>query len=306
MPSNSGVPYCFVAMPWGDPIADQVLNDAIRPVLKKIGWDLLDPLEVESGAKIFDLVVKWIRACDFFIADVTTANANVMYELGLAHAWGKKSLLLTRSLDTGVFDLMFKYPVIVYASDLSGLKKLQANLGRRIEEFKCEPNKLSDPTLERFLIPQATLSFEIFSKSMDPKDVFGFVSRTLEVFGQIVHLQELSIKEIRVGSFGAWISSNIPSVAEVARKILFFIPEWRLINAKRIKIEAEAEVLRANARKFDAESEEIRRRSNRKDARLLFEVLESKSDGGTFRITIGDMIMLEKNEDGIINIGSPK
>src|SRR6266487_3819507 len=44
---------------------------------------------------ILDKINKMILESDFVIADCTGRNANVMYELGFAHAQGKKVILLT-------------------------------------------------------------------------------------------------------------------------------------------------------------------------------------------------------------------
>ena len=46
-----------------------------------------------------------IRRSKYVIADVTAANPNVMYELGLAHAAGRTPLLISQNMKKIPFDI---------------------------------------------------------------------------------------------------------------------------------------------------------------------------------------------------------
>lgn len=47
-----------------------------------------------------------LRECDGIVADVTDRSPNVMYELGLAHAYGREPLLLWRGESRTLADLL--------------------------------------------------------------------------------------------------------------------------------------------------------------------------------------------------------
>jgi hypothetical protein len=78
-----------------------------------------------------------IDACDGAVAILTGFNANVMYELGLAHAQGKRAILLCEFLPKEQrlpdlpFDLRNEY-VIGYSADWSSLRSC---LGEVLEQF---------------------------------------------------------------------------------------------------------------------------------------------------------------------------
>jgi hypothetical protein len=61
------------------------------------------------------------------VADLTGGNANVFYELGVVHAMGDKTIMLTQDLDRLPFDLK-SYRVLAYSPDEDGLTRLRAEL----------------------------------------------------------------------------------------------------------------------------------------------------------------------------------
>jgi len=87
-------PYCFVLMPFGkkrnaagtEVNFDAVYADLIAPAAEAAG---LEPIRADHeavGGLIHKPMYERLILCDYAIADLTTANANVFYELGLRHA----------------------------------------------------------------------------------------------------------------------------------------------------------------------------------------------------------------------------
>ncbi len=85
---------------------------------------------------ILDRVYNQISKADIIVADMTDRNANVFYEVGYAHALGKKTILLTQKADDIPFDLKH-YPHIIYNNKISQLKK---ELTSRIKWFLDNDN----------------------------------------------------------------------------------------------------------------------------------------------------------------------
>ncbi len=98
---------CFVIGPIGDKDAEQgsepretyeqaieVLEEVIGPACRAFGLDPLRADEIADPGEIPEQIFKHLRDDDVVIADLTGANANVMYELGLRHTTGKLTIQL--------------------------------------------------------------------------------------------------------------------------------------------------------------------------------------------------------------------
>ncbi|HEY6187200.1 MAG TPA: TRAFs-binding domain-containing protein, partial [Pyrinomonadaceae bacterium] len=88
------LPLCFVLMPFGmkkDPSGgpdidfDRIYQDAIHPGIEAAGMEPVRADEERTGGIIHRAMFERLLLCDFAVADLTTANANVFYELGVRH-----------------------------------------------------------------------------------------------------------------------------------------------------------------------------------------------------------------------------
>ena len=84
---------CFVVMPFGvktdsaGPVAfDAVYKQIIAPAIEAAGLEALRADEEATGGIIHKPMFERLLLCRFAVADLTTANANVFYELGVRHA----------------------------------------------------------------------------------------------------------------------------------------------------------------------------------------------------------------------------
>jgi len=87
-------PLCFVIMPFHkkpDPAGgpeidfDRIYKNALEPAIKAAGMDPIRADEERTGGIIHKPMFERLLLCDYAIADLTTANANVFYELGVRH-----------------------------------------------------------------------------------------------------------------------------------------------------------------------------------------------------------------------------
>jgi hypothetical protein len=96
------LPLCFVLMPFGrKPGAggamidfDAVYRDLIAPAIRDAGLEPLRADEEQAGGIIHKPMYERLILCDYAVADLTTANANVFYELGLRHGIKPSSTVL--------------------------------------------------------------------------------------------------------------------------------------------------------------------------------------------------------------------
>ena len=127
---------CFVIMPFGE---DHVsLYDlVIEPTLLKVGHSAirLDRTGIPGDAG--NQIHEGIRRCDYVIAVLDGLKANVLYEIGLAHAYGKRTILMNHAGGFGEsaipFDLALQQRLEYRALDanlLDRLKKAIASMPR--------------------------------------------------------------------------------------------------------------------------------------------------------------------------------
>lgn len=87
-------PLCFILMPFGQKPAsdgrmvdfDAVYETLIAPAVRDAGMEPLRADHEMGGGIIHKPMFERLILCEFAVADLTTANANVFYELGLRHA----------------------------------------------------------------------------------------------------------------------------------------------------------------------------------------------------------------------------
>ena len=86
---------CFVDMPFGQKSDlksgvlvdfDQVYNEAIKPAIEQCGLEALRGDEERTGGIIHSAMFARLLLSEFVVADLTLANANVFYQLGIRHA----------------------------------------------------------------------------------------------------------------------------------------------------------------------------------------------------------------------------
>lgn len=95
---------CFVLMPFREPF-NRYYSTIFEPAVKAVN---LKPLRGDSlyrPSPIMGDVWKMTQDADVLLAELTTQNANVFYELGLAHAIGKPVILVSETMDDVPFDL---------------------------------------------------------------------------------------------------------------------------------------------------------------------------------------------------------
>jgi len=95
-------PLCFVLMPFGQKPSgdggtidfDAVYKQVLAPAIEAAGLEPLRADEEVSGGIIHKPMYERLILCEYAVADLTTANANVFYELGLRHAVRRHSTVL--------------------------------------------------------------------------------------------------------------------------------------------------------------------------------------------------------------------
>ena len=113
-PSTGDRPLCFVLMPFGRKAEagggvldfDAVYQTLIKPAIVEAGLQPLRADEEQTGGIIHKPMFERLILCEYAVADLTTANANVYYELGVRHAVRPRTTVLVFAQATRLpFDL---------------------------------------------------------------------------------------------------------------------------------------------------------------------------------------------------------
>lgn len=128
--------HCFVIMPFADPF--EVVYSAIEGALRgdELGFSCRRAKEVVGGGHVMTDVLRDLATAEVVIADLTGKNANVFYELGIAHTvkHAGSVLLITQTEEDVPFDVQH-YRYIQYGSEPEKLKLLQDALIQTIKKM---------------------------------------------------------------------------------------------------------------------------------------------------------------------------
>jgi hypothetical protein len=126
---------CFVVMPFGRADLDIVYEDFVRPVLEASCGLICERADDLFGSNvIMEDIRSSIVQAHIVLADLTGKNANVFYEVGIAHTVNRPVLLLAQSMDDVPFDLRHRR-VLIYDYSPRGCKKLESVLAQHVSEM---------------------------------------------------------------------------------------------------------------------------------------------------------------------------
>lgn len=187
----------FVIGPIGDKDADdgssartayeegiQIFEDVIAPACTAFGLEALRADMISRTGEIPEQIFRQLRDCPFVIADLTGANPNVMYELGLRHTTGKVTIQIGEKgrlpFDVAAIrTIMFKRTeagLVQARKDLS--KSLAANLDTGGDPVTATRIWFEAPSLEhRDVQPQT----DDLSNAAEVEEAPGFLELLAEM-----------------------------------------------------------------------------------------------------------------------------
>lgn len=141
--NNEVKPRCFVIMPISTPsgYADDHFNKVyryiIKPAVDKAGFV---PVRVDEDGicdSIINKILKNLTECEMAICDLSSRNPNVMYELGIRQAFGKKVVLIQDEKTDKIFDV-------------SGINTIFYNSNRVYEDVVSSQDEISAAIKDTF------------------------------------------------------------------------------------------------------------------------------------------------------------
>jgi hypothetical protein len=142
---------CFVMMPFG-PWMDAYYREVYVPAIREAGLEPVRADELFSTGSVIEQIWEQISRAKVLLADLTDKNANVFYELGLAHAANKPVVFTTGSLDDVPFDLRHLRIAVYDIRDPSWGEKLKISLAAYLKGAKADPAKSVPQPFRRQLV----------------------------------------------------------------------------------------------------------------------------------------------------------
>lgn len=194
---------CFVIMPIsGQPQYpaghfNKIYEQIIVPAVKEAGFE---PVRADSNQicdSIMQKILKNLVECDMAICDLSSRNPNVMYELGIRQAYGKKVVLIQDDATDKIFDVagintvFYKrdrlYENVIKAKDdiANAIKETYANGSfslmsiANLENATVDNSKIDGVVLARLMMQS------IYSKLDAMEDSIRLLSNTQNVSDEL-------------------------------------------------------------------------------------------------------------------------
>lgn len=134
---------------------DKTYEEVIAPAFKDTGVNCFRAIDVNRTGSIDKIMYYWLYHADFVIADISTLNANVMYELGVRHAQKPNTTIIIAESELFSrlpFDInhniIHAYEHLGDAIPESTKTTFVANLNKLIKDLAKNPEESDSPVYD--------------------------------------------------------------------------------------------------------------------------------------------------------------
>jgi hypothetical protein len=169
---------CFVISPIGEEgsltrkRSNTVLNYLVKPIADSFGYDTVRADQISQPGIITTQIIANIIDSHLIIADLTDANPNVFYELGICHTIRKPYIQLIETGQKLPFDILATRTIYYDLTDLEKVEKTKEELKKQIAFVHTgSQNNIDSPVSYSIDISQLVQS----SKPSD-KDISTYIN----------------------------------------------------------------------------------------------------------------------------------
>lgn len=206
----------FVLMPFDEEFND-VYKHLIHDCLLSAGYTVKRADDIKGQNNILEDIVGGIVNSDLIVADLTGANPNVYYELGIAHALNRNVILITQSIEDLPFDLR-SYRVVSYNTHFAKMNHAREELSElAVEAFNgCLP--FGNPVKD-FGCVNASLVLTVSRASHKDSEVS---EGDLGLFDYLISLEDCidELTELVAGVAGKLELELNPQITEASKEII--------------------------------------------------------------------------------------
>jgi hypothetical protein len=123
---------CFILMPFKDPF-NSYYKKIIKQAASEAGMEAVRADDVYGIGVIIRDIWDLIWKAKIVIADVTDKNPNVNYELGLCHALGIPTILITKRIEDVPFDYRHRRIIVYDTEEVGWDQTLRESIKKTIE-----------------------------------------------------------------------------------------------------------------------------------------------------------------------------
>lgn len=139
----------FVIMPF-EAEFDSIFNQLIKPALEEAGYLVTRADSFLNQQNILRDIIHGISGADLIVAELTSQNPNVLYELGLCHGLRIPTILLAQIIDDIPFDLR-TYRILLYSTRFDQIGKLKQDLKDIGEGYNRGEITFGSPVIDFFI-----------------------------------------------------------------------------------------------------------------------------------------------------------
>lgn len=129
---------CFVIAPFREPF-ESYHRQILIPAIEAAGLRPIRGDDIHRPGSIVNQIWEELCGASVCVAELTGQNANVMYELGLAHAIGKPVAQIVQSMDDVPFDLRHLRTIVYDTQKVRWDEQLSRDVERTLGEIQAEP-----------------------------------------------------------------------------------------------------------------------------------------------------------------------
>ncbi|MCH7553474.1 MAG: hypothetical protein IIC82_05730 [Chloroflexi bacterium] len=114
------------------PLLNEIYKENLAPAIKASGFEPLRADEIWRDAVLVNDIFDLIYSSAVIIADLSGRNANVLYELGIAHTLGRPVVPIVQEPNDIPFDLRH-HRYLQYDATQAGRHTLEQGIGERLK-----------------------------------------------------------------------------------------------------------------------------------------------------------------------------
>jgi hypothetical protein len=250
------MPTCFVIQPFDKGPYDRRYKDLLEPAIRDAG---LDPYRVDEDPSVavpIDDIENSIRESEICLADVTTNNPNIWYEVGYALANGRPVVFICHDPrpEPYPFDVRHRHVISYSTQSSSDFEKLRKEVTARLKAQVKKAEKLKTVAAMSQVNPTEGLS---------PHEVAVLVTIMSEAYTPDDGVQPHRIKELMKRSGYTAVATTLAMAGLRQKEMIQFVEhgvdsnesftlcsltpaglDWMLKNQDRFRLVVERETIK--------------------------------------------------------------
>lgn len=147
---------------------NNVFDKSIKPAFEEYGYECNRLKEDRKQVNVPNEIIRSIIYADIVLADISGNSPNVLYELGVSHSVGNKTITITSNVNEIPFDLK-SYGVIDYTEEGRGLELLKIDIIETIKLIEDQKRQNDPQTIVRNLVQEAGSDYFDLRKKIEDK-----------------------------------------------------------------------------------------------------------------------------------------